>query len=163
MISIIVAIGKNNVIGINNSLPWRLPADLKYFKENTLGKTIVMGLKTFKSVGGKPLPGRKNIILNNAENYKAPEGCIVAKSIEDLLEKIKNEKEVMICGGASVYRQFLSLADKLYITFVHGDFEGDTFFPKFNLNEWKEIKRTNNKADEKNSCDYSFVIYEKLK
>jgi dihydrofolate reductase len=162
MISIIVAIGKNNVIGVNNSLPWKLPADLKYFKENTLGKTIVMGLKTFESIGGKPLPGRKTIILNNNEEYKVPEGCRVAKSIENLLEITKNENEVMICGGASVYRQFLPLADRLYITFVHGDFEGDTFFPEFNLNEWKEIKRINNKADEKNNCDYSFVIYEKL-
>jgi dihydrofolate reductase len=163
MISIIVAIGNKNVIGVKNSLPWKLPADLKYFKENTLNKTIVMGLKTFESVGGRPLPGRKNIILNNSEDYKAPERCIVARSIENLLEITKNESEVMICGGASVYKQFLPLADRLYITFVHGDFEGDTFFPEFNLNEWKEIKRIDNKADERNGCDYSFVIFERLK
>ena len=162
MISIIAALGNNNVIGLNNSLPWRLPADLKYFKENTLGKTIVMGLKTFQSVGAKPLPGRKNIILNNDEEYRAPENCLIAKSIEELLEMTKNEKEVMICGGASVYKQFLPLASKLYITYIYGDFRGDTYFPEINLKEWKEAKRTNNKADENNNYDYSFVIYEKI-
>lgn len=161
MISIIAAIGNNNVIGAKNSLPWRLPADLKYFKETTLGKTIVMGLKTFESVGAKPLPGRKNIILSNDENYKAPSGCAIAKSVEDLLEMTKNEKEVMICGGASIYRQFLPIADRLYLTFIHHDFEGDVYFPEFDDNQWKEIKRTDNKADEKNPYDYSFVIFER--
>jgi dihydrofolate reductase len=163
MISIIVAIGNNNVIGIKNSLPWHLPADFKYFKETTLGKTIVMGLKTFESIGGKPLSGRKNIILNNNEGYKAPDGCLVARSIGELLEITKNEKEIMICGGASVYGQFLPLANRLYITFVHGDFEGDTFFPEFDKKEWEEVKRTDNKADEKNAYDYSFVVFEKKK
>lgn len=148
---------------MKNSLPWHLPADFKYFKETTFGKTIVMGLKTFESIGGKPLPGRKNIILNNDENYKVSEGCMVTRSIEELLEMTKNEKEVMVCGGASVYRQFLPLADRLYITFVHGNFEGDTFFPEFDSEEWEEIKRIDNKADEKNAYDYSFVVFEKKK
>lgn len=161
MISIIVAIGNNNVIGNKNALPWHLPADLKYFKENTLGKTIVMGLRTFESVGGKPLPGRKNVILTNDESYKAPEGCLISKSIEGVLEMAKQEKEIMICGGASVYKQFLPLADKLYITFVYGDFEGDTFFPEIDGNIWKEVKRTDNEADEKNNYNYSFVIFER--
>lgn len=159
MISIIAALGNNNVIGNNNSLPWHLPADLKYFKENTLGKTIVMGLKTFQSVGGKPLPGRKTIVLNNDPSYVPPPGCSAAKSIEEILQI--GEEELMICGGASVYRQFLPLADKLHLTFIHHDFKGDTFFPEFDINQWKEVKRLDNKADKDNLYDYSFVIYEK--
>lgn len=161
MISIIVAIGNNNVIGNKNSLPWHLPADLEYFKKMTLGKTIVMGLKTFESVGGKPLPGRKTIILNNDDSYKAPEGCEVAKSIKELLKMIEDEKELMIAGGSSVYKQFLPLADKLYITFIHDDFDGDTFFPNFDIEEWKEVKRIDNKADNRNPYDYSFVVFER--
>jgi len=161
MISIIVAVGNNNVIGNKNALPWHLPADMKYFKENTLGKTIVMGQRTFESVGGKPLPGRKTIILNNDPDYKAPETCLVAKSIEEVSELAQKEKEVMICGGASVYKQFLPLADRLYITFVRGDFEGDTFFPEIDGDIWKEVKRIDNKKDEKNIYDYSFVIFER--
>jgi len=138
-----------------------MPADLRYYKEKTMGKTVVMGQRTFESIGSEPLPGRKMIVLNNDENYKAPEGCKVARSIEELLKMIDKKEEVMICGGASVYKQFLPLADRLYITFIHGDFEGDTFFPEFDKNEWKEVKRTDNKADDKNPYDYSFVIFER--
>jgi dihydrofolate reductase len=161
IISIIAAIGNNGVIGKNNALPWHLPADFKYFKENTLNKPIVMGLNTFKSIGEKPLAGRKNIILNNDPNYNPPEGCFKAKSVEELLKIVKDENEVMICGGASVYKQFLSLAGRLYLTFVYHDFEGDTFFPEFNMNEWEEIKRIDNKPDEKNPYLYSFVVFKR--
>jgi dihydrofolate reductase len=161
MISIIAAIGNNNVIGNKNKLPWHLPADLKYYKEMTMGKVVVMGQKTFESIGSKPLPGRKMVILNNDEKYKAPEDCRAAKSIDELLEITKNDGEVMICGGASVYRQVLPIADRLYITFVHGDFEGDTFFPEIDKEQWKEVKRTDNKADEKNLVDYSFVVFDR--
>ena len=157
----ISAVAENRVIGNKNALPWHLPADFKYFKETTLNKTIVMGLNTFKSIGEKPLPDRKNIILNNDLNYVPPENCFVAHSIEELLEMTKNEEEVMICGGASVYKQFLPLAQKLYLTQIHQSFEGDTYFPEVNLEEWKEIKRIDNKADEKNKFDYSFVVLEK--
>ncbi|KKS06859.1 MAG: Dihydrofolate reductase, partial [Parcubacteria group bacterium GW2011_GWB1_41_4] len=117
MISIIVACAENRVIGNKNTLPWHLPADFKYFKETTLGKTIVMGLNTFKSIGAKPLPGRKNVVLNNDPNYVPPEGCFLAKSIEEVVEMGKKEPEVMICGGASVYKQFLPLAQRLYLTY----------------------------------------------
>lgn len=160
-ISIIAAVADNKVIGNKNFLPWHLPADFKYFKENTLNKTVVMGLKTFESIG-KPLPERKNIILNNDENYVAPDGCFLAKSIEELLEMVKNDEEVMICGGASVYRQFLPLANRLYLTFVHHNFEGDTYFPEFDIKEWKEVKRIDNEPNEKNIYPYSFVVLERL-
>ncbi len=156
----IAAVAENKVIGNKNALPWHLPADFKYFKETTLGKTIVMGLNTFKSIGEKPLPERKNVVLNNDPNYIAPEGCFLAKSIEEVLEMAKSE-EVMVCGGASVYKQFLPYADRLYLTFIHQNFEGDTYFPEINTVEWKEIRREDHKADEKNSFDYSFVVLEK--
>ncbi|OGZ64565.1 MAG: hypothetical protein A3A98_03350 [Candidatus Staskawiczbacteria bacterium RIFCSPLOWO2_01_FULL_40_39] len=161
IISMISAIAENRVIGNKNSLPWHLPADFKYFKAQTLNKPIVMGLKTFESIGSKPLPNRKNIILNNNPNYKIPENCFLARSIEEALEMTKNEDEVMICGGASVYRQFLPLADRLYLTYIHQNFEGDTLFPEFNINEWKEISREDHEPDEKNKYSYSFVVLER--
>jgi len=165
----ISAVAENRVIGNKNTLPWHLPADFKYFKETTLGKTIVMGLNTFNSIGGKPLPDRKNIILNNDPNYAVPEGCFVAHSIDEVLEMVKDDpsassgqkQEVFVCGGASVYKQFLPRAQRLYLTYVHANPEGDTYFPEVNLAEWKEIKRIDNKADEKNKYDYSFVVLER--
>lgn len=165
----IAAVAENNVIGNKNAIPWHLPADFKYFKDTTLGKTIVMGLNTFNSIGGKPLLGRKHIILNNDPNYIVPENCAVAHSIEEVLGIIKNDpsassgqkSEIFVCGGASVYAQFLPIAQKLYITEVHANPEGDTFFPEINKEEWKEIAREDHKSDEKNSYDYSFIILER--
>jgi len=161
ILSMISAVAENRIIGNKNTLPWHMPADFKYFKETTLNKAIVMGLNTFKSIGEKALPSRKNIILNNDPNYIPPEGCFVAHSIEELLEMTKGEPEVMICGGASVYKQFLPLAQRLYLTYIHQSFEGDTYFPEVDLNEWNEVKRTDCKADEKNNYDYSFVVLER--
>ena len=159
IISIIAAVADNMVIGNKNSLPWKLPADMEYFKKNTLGKTIIMGAKTFESIG-KALPNRKNIILSYDKNYKA-ERCIMVTSIEEALKEVREDEEVMIAGGASVYKQFLPLANRLYLTFIHHDFEGDVYFPKFDINEWKEIKRIDNQSDEKNLYSYSFVILER--
>ncbi|OGZ69186.1 MAG: dihydrofolate reductase [Candidatus Staskawiczbacteria bacterium RIFCSPHIGHO2_02_FULL_42_22] len=160
IISIISALGENRVIGKNNGLPWHLPADFKYFKEKTLGKTIVMGLNTFKSIGEKPLLGRKNIVLNNDLNYQVPEGCFLARSIDEVLEITKNDEELMVCGGASVYKQFLPMAHRLYLTLIHQPFEGDTFFPEFNMMDWKEISREDHGPDPKNAYRYSFVVLE---
>ena len=175
MISMIAAVAENRVIGNNNTIPWNFPpykmaADFKYFKETTLGKTIVMGLNTFNSIGGKPLPGRKHIILNNDLSYVAPEDCVVAHSIEEVVELGKAVTELMICGGASVYKQFLPMAHKLYLTYVHATPEGDTYFPEVNMSEWKETSREDFKADDpstdsgqvKNSYDYSFVTLERI-
>ena len=128
---------------------------------NVFATSIVMGLNTFNSIGGKPLPGRKHIILNNDPNFVVPQDCQVAHSIEEVVEMVKDLPEAMICGGASVYNQFLPLAQKLYLTYVHAIPEGDTYFPEVNLAEWKEVKRTDFKADEKNKYDYSFVILER--
>jgi dihydrofolate reductase len=159
IISIIAAVADNMVIGNKNSLPWNLPADMEYFKKATLGKTIIMGAKTFESIG-KVLPNRKNIILSYDKSYKA-EGCVIVTSIEQALKEVKEDEEVMIAGGASVYKQFLPLANRLYLTFIHHDFEGDAYFPEFDINQWKEIKRIDNQPDEKNLYSYSFVIFER--
>lgn len=157
----ISAVAENRVIGNKNALPWHLPADFKYFKETTLNKTIVMGLNTFKSIGEKPLPGRKHIILNNDLSYIPPEDCLVAHSIDEVMEMAKDIPEVMICGGASVYKQFLPLSQRLYLTYVKASPEGDTYFPEVDMEEWKEVKREDHKADEKNQYDYSFVVLER--
>ena len=162
ILSMISAVAENRVIGNKNTLPWHMPADFKYFKETTLNKVIVMGLNTFNSIGAKPLPSRKNVILNNDPNYVAPAECFVAHSIDELMEMVKDESEVMICGGASVYKQFLPLANRLYITEIHASPEGDTYFPEINMAEWKEVKREDHKADEKNNYDYSFVVLERI-
>jgi dihydrofolate reductase len=161
MISMIAAVAENRVIGNKNTIPWHLPADFKYFKETTLGKTVVMGLNTFNSIGGKPLPGRKHIILSNDLSYMPPADCAVARSIDEVVAMVKDMPEVMICGGASVYKQFLPLSQKLYLTYVKASPEGDTYFPEVNPAEWKEISREDHKADEKNSFDYSFAILER--
>jgi len=168
MISMISAIAENGVIGNKNTLPWHLPADFKYFKEKTLHKIIILGLHTFKSIGEKPLPNRKHIILNKDANYKVPENCFLATSIDQALEIAKTfskepgqSDEIMICGGASVYKQFLPIAQRLYLTYIHQNFEGDTFFPEFDINEWKEVSREDYKPDEKNLYKYSFVILER--
>ncbi len=159
IISIIAAVADDMLIGRDNKLPWKLPADLEYFKKNTLGKPVIMGAKTFESIG-RPLPNRKNIILSFHKDY-SPEGCIVVTSIEDALKEVGENEEVMIAGGASVYRQFLPLASKLYLTFIHHKFKGDAYFPELDFNQWKEIKRVDNQPDEKNFYSYSFVVFEK--
>jgi dihydrofolate reductase len=157
-ISMISALAKNRAIGKRNALPWYLPADLKHFKALTTGKTIVMGLNTFKSVGERPLPNRKNIVLTDNKNYQAPEGVVLAHSIDEVLQMTKDDGEVMISGGAMVYQQFLPLADTLYLTYIHRDFDGDIFFPEFSMDEWKEVNREDHDPDEKNVYKYSFVV-----
>lgn len=167
----ISALAKNRAIGKKNALPWYLPADLKHFKEKTTGKTIVMGLNTFKSVGERPLPNRKNVVLTDDKNYQAPEpfdstqgkGVVLAHSIDEVLEMTKNDGEVMISGGAMVYKQFLPLADRLYLTYIDHDFDGDIFFPEFDMADWQETSRENHIPDEKNLYKYSFVTLERRK
>src|SRR3989344_8620979 len=161
MISIISALAKNRAIGKKNALPWYLPADLKHFRKKTIGKTIVMGLNTFKSVGERPLPNRKNLVLTDDKNYQAPEGVVLAHSINEVLEITKNDGEVMISGGAMVYQQFLPLTDRLYLTFIDHDFDGDIFFPEFDMNEWKEVSREDHEPDGKNKYTYSFVVLDR--
>ena len=158
IISLISAISENGVIGKDNDLPWHLPADLQHFKKTTTGHTIIMGRKTFESVG-KPLPNRVNIVISRQPDYLA-KGCIMATSLEKAIDMApKDEDEVFICGGAAVYKQGLQLADRLYITRIHQDVDGDTFFPYLDLAKWKETEREYHEPDEKNRTAYSFITY----
>ena len=160
-ISMIAAMADNRVIGINNSLPWKLPNDMKWFRQNTLGKPIVMGRKTFESFGAKPLPGRTNIIISRDQNYTA-EDCIVVHSIEEAINAADDAAEIMIIGGASFYEQMLPQADRLYLTFVHSKVTGDAWFPEWNKNEWREVEHIDHDADDKNPHAHSFVILERI-
>ena len=138
-LSIIVAMDDNQLIGKDNALPWHLPADLGYFKKTTTGKTVLMGRKTYESIG-RPLPNRRNVVVSRNTDFEA-EGCEVVGSIEAALELAKDDDEVMVMGGASFYEQMLPSADRLYITQIEGEYEGDAHFPKFDRSEFKEISR----------------------
>jgi len=148
IISMIAAMAKNNVIGIKNGLPWDLPADMKHFREITSGKTVIMGARTFESIG-KALPKRRNIVITLDKNQIA-EGAEIVFSLDEAIESCKNEGEVMIIGGASIYRQFLPKAQRVYLTVIDGEFEGDAFFPEMDMNEWKIVNEEKHEADEKN-------------
>lgn len=163
VISIIVAMANNQVIGIRNALPWKLPADMEHFRQKTWGKPIIMGQKTFESIG-KALPGRTNIVLTLDKNFQAP-NCLRAHSIEEAIQITKNlaAEEVIIGGGVSIYKQFLPLADRLYLTLIEGDFEGDAYFPEFDYNDWNEVEHIDHEADKDNPYRYSFVTLQRKK
>ena len=159
MVIIIAAIASNNALGKDNQLIWHLPADLKRFKSTTLGQTVVMGRKTFESLG-KALPYRNKIVITQNKNFEAADITVV-HSLEKALEISKNKEKIYILGGAEIYSLALPFADLLDLTLVHTDAEADTFFPVIDQNIWKEIKRENHKKDDKNAYDYSFVTYKK--
>jgi len=159
-LSIIVAMDRNRVIGKGDTLPWHISSDLKNFKKITMGKPIVMGRKTHESIG-RPLPGRENIILTRDKIYKT-EGCTVLHSMEEIFEHCKDVDEVMITGGSEIYKLSLEQASRLYLTEVHTEIEGDTYFPEFDRDEWDEVSREDFEADEKNEFDYSFVLLERV-
>lgn len=150
----------NRVIGKNNDLPWSLPADLAYFKKVTMGHPIVMGRKTYESIG-RPLPGRENIIITRNREYSV-DGCTVLHSLEDVKQVVDaNDKETFIIGGAEIFKEAFPIADKLYITHIDEEFDGDTYFPAFPDSEWKEVSREKGIKDEKNPYDYYFTVYER--
>ena len=157
MITIIAAIAENNALGKDNQLIWHLPADLKRFKKVTLNHHIIMGRKTFESLG-KPLPNRTTIIITRNNNYIA-EGCIVVNSLQEALIASKTDENPYILGGAEIYAQAIKIADKLDLTFVHHKFEADAFFPKIDLDIWQEETRENFEADDFNKYSYSFVTF----
>ena len=157
-ITAVVAISENHVIGKGNKLLWHISNDLKHFKEITSGHTVIMGRKTYESVG-KPLPRRRNIIVTR--QAITIEGCEVVNSIEAALALCKDEQEVFIVGGAEIYRQSLHLTNRIYLTIVHKQFEGDSFFPELDKQEWKEVFRENHLPDEKDTLPYSFITLER--
>ncbi|MEA5401946.1 dihydrofolate reductase [Arcicella sp. DC2W] len=160
-LSIIVAVAENGVIGHNNQLIWHLPEDLKMFKRLTSGHPIIMGRKTFESIG-KPLPNRTSIIITKNPEFQI-EGCITVHSLEEAIEAANEieENEAFIIGGAEIYRLALPFADTIYLTEVHHVFEGDTFFPAIDKDLWEEVNRTDHDTDEKHLYKYSFVELEK--
>lgn len=164
-LSMIVAMAQNRVIGRNNKLPWYLPEDLKYFKAVTMGKPILMGRKTYDSIG-KPLPGRPNIVITRNRDWSA-EGVSVVYSLEQALElgqsllEINGGDELMLIGGAQLYETALNQADRLYLTQVHAEVEGDAFFPEFDQSRWSQVGREDFSADGPNPYDYSFLVLDK--
>lgn len=151
---------QNGVIGRDNALPWRLPADLKYFKEQTMGKKMVMGRKTWESMGSKPLPGRESIVLTNDTSYVA-EGATVLHDVEEVVALAKNE-EVMVIGGAGLFKNMISYGDKLLVTVIHEDIAGDVVFPEINWNQYQLVQEIAGIRDEKNKYDYSFLTYKRV-
>lgn len=151
-----VAVADNNIIGNKNDLPWHLPEDLKHFKEVTLGKTVLMGRKTFESIFArlkKPLPGRKNVVITRQADYKAPEGVLVFGSLESAVKNL-SEEDIYVIGGAEIFKQALPLSQMFYLTRVHGNFEGDAYFPEVNWDEWEQTEK---QPHEK----FSFLVYKR--
>lgn len=161
VISLIAAMTHDRVIGIGNRLPWKLPSDMRWFRQQTMGKPIIMGRKTFESFGAKPLPGRMNIIVSRDKAYQA-DGCTVVHCVDEALEAAGAVKEIMIIGGASFYDQLLPQAQRLYLTYVDTDIKGDAWFPQLDNTHWQEVKRIKNLKDEKNPYDHEFVILERV-
>ncbi len=158
-ISMIAAMANERVIGQDNTMPWHLPADLKHFKHTTMGHPVIMGRKTYESIG-KALPGRKNIVISKNQEYALNDAIVVGSTEAALKVASIESTEVMIIGGGAIYEAFLPLAEQLFLTFIHADIEGDTRFPDYEaVAIWEEIARERHSADDKNPYDYSFVNY----
>lgn len=157
-IALVAALSANNVIGKNGSLPWHLPADMRHFRAMTSGHLVIMGRKTYESIG-KPLPNRRNVVLSRSSEYS--EKIEVCRTVEEALQKSIGCREVMVIGGSQIYETFLPLADKMYLTHVQTDIEGEhlTLFPKFNPEEWLRVRAWERKADEKNPFAMTFAEY----
>ncbi|MFO8140375.1 MAG: dihydrofolate reductase [Marinobacter sp.] len=164
--ALIVAMARNRVIGRNNQLPWYLPGDLRYFKQATMGKPIIMGRKTWESIG-RPLPRRMNVVISRNPEWQAPAGTVAAGSLEAALVKaeaqaeLEGGEEVMIIGGGQIYAEALPMVDRIYITQVHAEVDGDAYFPEVDWNDWQEIGREDFSASDNNPYDYSFVVYQR--
>ncbi len=158
-LSIIVAMANNRVIGNQNQLPWHLPADLKHFKALTLGKAVIMGRKTYESIG-KPLPQRRNIIISRQTSFAVPD-CEIVHSLQQALTLIKNEPEGMIIGGNQIFLAALPMTTRIYLTVIHHNFAGDVVFPELDMSEWQEISHEDHAANEKNLYSFSFITLER--
>jgi dihydrofolate reductase len=159
LVSMIVAMAQNGVIGRDNTLPWRLPEDLRRFKAITMGKSILMGRKTFESIG-KPLPGRLNFVLTRNRDWHA-DGVVVVGSVDEALQKVRESDELIAIGGAEIYRLFMPFARRIYLTQVHAEVPGDTIFPDFDSTQWMDAEYSVHPADEKNAYAVTFVTLER--
>lgn len=160
-ISLIVAMASNRAIGLNGQMPWHLSADLKRFKQITMGAPILMGRKTFEAIG-RPLPGRENIIISRDPIYQQP-GCRVFTGIDSVLQNYADSPELFVIGGATLYEAMLSYADYLYLTEIHKTFVGDTFFPDIDIGQWREVARDDVKNDQTVDFTYSFLKLENIR
>ena len=158
-VSLIVAMAKNRVIGVNNTLPWHLPADLKRFKSLTMGHHIVMGRKTYESIG-KPLPGRTSVVVTRNPDYSVP-GVIMENSLEAAIAACGDDEDIFVIGGAELYRQAVTLADRIYLTEIEAEISGDAHFTELDSKQWQETGRESHDRDEKNAYKYHFVIYDR--
>jgi len=160
-VSLIVAMARNGVIGVNNTLPWHLPADLKHFKSLTMGHHIVMGRKTYESIG-KPLPGRTSVVVTRNPDYFLPD-VIVVNSLEAALTACEKDSEIFVIGGAELYRQAINLADRIYLTEIDADISGDAHFTEIFRDVWQEVERITNNPDDKNPYTFHFVTFDRRK
>ncbi|GAB2531696.1 dihydrofolate reductase [Rufibacter soli] len=161
MIGLVVAMAENRVIGKDNQLIWHLPQDLKHFKQLTMGHPMIMGRKTFEAIG-KPLPGRTSVIVTRQPDYQAPEGCLVASSLEEALQQsLALDEQVLVVGGGEIYRQALPLAEVVYLTLVHESFEGDVYFPELDTEAWEVTAQEEHLADEKHAYPYTFFTFQR--
>jgi dihydrofolate reductase len=160
-INLIVAMAKNRVIGAGNKMPWHLPADFAWFKRQTMGHPVIMGRKTFESIG-RPLPGRENIVVSRNVSWRA-EGVQTCHALDAALQRCGADAEVFVIGGATLYAQALPLAERIFLTEVDAAPEGDTWFPPLSVKEWREISRERMPADAKNACAMEFVVLERLR
>jgi dihydrofolate reductase len=158
-IALIAAMGRNRVIGRAGALPWRLPADLRHFRALTIGKPVLMGRKTFESIG-KPLPGRTNIVVTRRFGFHA-DGCHVFSDLDKAFEAFRGAPELMVIGGASIYGQALPRATRIYLTVIDADFDGDTFFPEYDAANWTISSQCDHRADDSNAYDYSFRVLDR--
>jgi len=159
-VSIVAALARNRAIGRNNSMPWRLPEDLKRFKHLTMGHAVIMGRKTFESIGSA-LPGRSNIVITRSRDW-SPTGCVVVHSLEAALAASEESREVFVIGGAQVYALAMPYAQHLYMTEIERDFPGDTFFPELERSHWREVSRERHISGGADTFDYAFVEYERI-
>jgi dihydrofolate reductase len=159
--SLVVAVAQNGVIGRNNQLPWRLPEDLAYFKRVTMGHPIVMGRRTYESIG-RPLPGRKNIVVTHQRDFQAP-GCVVAHSLEEAWAAAEGADEVSVIGGTALFLDTLAIADRIHLTEVQANVEGDTFFPAFDRTVWRETEISRHPADARHTYPFRIVVLDRLR
>ncbi|RUM92909.1 MAG: type 3 dihydrofolate reductase [Thiomicrospira sp.] len=155
-IAMIVAMDKNRIIGADNDMPWHLPDDLKFFKANTVNKPVIMGRKTFESIGSKPLPKRRNLIITRNVDY-AVSGAEVFHTVEEALNSCKSEAEIIIMGGGQLYAQMMPFANKLYVTLVDVEVTGDTVFPEWLASEWQEVSKERHDKDERHAYAFEFI------
>ena len=159
MLSLVVAASSNNVIGRDGGLPWHLPDDLRQFKRLTTGKAVIMGRSTYESIG-RPLPDRRNIVMTRNTDYVA-DGCDVVSSVSEAMDAVEGAEEVMIIGGGQVYRDFLPLADRIYLTRVQAEVEGDTYFPEIDEGVWRLVSSEHHAADEKHCYAFDVMVFER--